>query len=58
MLILIDKKIPKQAKQMLADYGELLELETEEAQEVLKRASKSLFPNVRSAYRNALKVHK
>ena len=36
----------------------LLELETEEAQEVLKRASKSLFPNVRSAYRNALKVHK
>jgi len=29
MLILIDKKIPKQAKQMLADYGELLELETE-----------------------------
>ena len=35
----------------------LLELETEEAQEVLKRASKSLFPSVRSAYRNALKVH-
>ena len=35
----------------------LLELDTEEAQEVLKRASKSLFPNVRSAYRNAVKVH-
>jgi hypothetical protein len=36
----------------------LLELGTEEAQEVLERASKSLFPSVRSAYRKALKVHK
>jgi hypothetical protein len=35
----------------------LLELDSEEAQEVLKRASKSLFPSVRSAYRNAVKVH-
>jgi hypothetical protein len=36
----------------------LLELDTEEAQEVLGQASKSLFPNVRSAYQKALKVHK
>jgi len=36
----------------------LLELGTEEAQEVLDRASKSLFPSVRSAYRKAVKVHK
>jgi hypothetical protein len=36
----------------------LLELDTEEAQEVLERASKSLFPSVRSAYRKAVKVHK
>ena len=36
----------------------LLELGTEEAQEVLERASKSLFPSVRSAYRKAVKVHK
>ena len=36
----------------------LLELGTEEAQEILGQASKSLFPNVRSAYRKALKVHK
>jgi HEAT repeat protein len=36
----------------------LLELDTEEAQEILGQASKSLFPNVRSAYRKALKVHK
>ncbi|MGB2929630.1 MAG: HEAT repeat domain-containing protein [Desulfobacterales bacterium] len=36
----------------------LLELDTEEAREVLKKASKSLFPSVRSAYRKALKVHK
>ena len=36
----------------------LLELDTEEAQEVLEQASKSLFPSVRSAYRKALKVHK
>jgi len=35
----------------------LLELDSEEAQEVLKRASKSLFPSVRSAYRNAVKVY-
>jgi HEAT repeat protein len=35
----------------------LLELGTEEAQEVLERASKSLFPSVRSAYRKAVKVH-
>lgn len=36
----------------------LLELDTEEAQKVLERASRSLFPSVRSAYRNAIKVHK
>jgi len=36
----------------------LLELGTEEAREVLKKASKSLFPSVRYAYRKALKVHK
>ena len=36
----------------------LLELDTEEAQEVLGQASKSLFPNVRSAYQKAVKVHK
>ena len=36
----------------------LLELDTEEAHEVLEQASKSLFPSVRSAYRKALKVHK
>jgi hypothetical protein len=36
----------------------LLELDTEEAQEVLGQASKSLFPNVRYAYRKAIKVHK
>jgi len=36
----------------------LLELDTEEAQEVLGQASKSLFPNIRSAYQKALKVHK
>ncbi len=36
----------------------LLELDTEEAQEVLGKASRSLFPSVRSAYRKALKVHK
>ncbi len=35
----------------------LLELHTEEAQEILKKASKSLFPGVRSAYRKALKDH-
>jgi hypothetical protein len=34
----------------------LFELDTEEAHEVLTRASKSLFPSVRSAYRKALKV--
>jgi hypothetical protein len=36
----------------------LLELDTEEAQEVLERASKSLIPSIRSAYRKAIKVHK
>jgi hypothetical protein len=36
----------------------LLELDTEEAQEILGQASKSLFPSVRSAYRKAVKVHK
>jgi HEAT repeat protein len=36
----------------------LLELDTEEAQEVLGQASKSLFLSVRSAYQKALKVHK
>ncbi|MBW2247834.1 MAG: HEAT repeat domain-containing protein [Deltaproteobacteria bacterium] len=36
----------------------LLDLDTEEAQEVLGQASKSLFPNIRSAYQKALKVHK
>jgi len=36
----------------------LLELDTEEAQEVLGQASKSLFPNIRSAYQKAVKVHK
>jgi len=36
----------------------LLELGTEEAREVLKKASKSLFPSVRYAYRKALKGHK
>jgi len=35
----------------------LLDLNTEESQEVLKKASKSLFPSVRSAYRKALKDH-
>jgi hypothetical protein len=33
----------------------LFELHTEEAQEILKQASKSLFPSIRSAYRKALK---
>jgi len=36
----------------------LLDLDTEEAQEVLGQASKSLFPNIRSAYQKAVKVHK
>lgn len=35
----------------------LFELHTEEAQEILKKASKSLFPSIRSAYRKALKDH-
>jgi HEAT repeat protein len=36
----------------------LLELNTEQAKEILNQASKSLFPSIRSAYRKALKVHK
>ncbi|MEA1946387.1 MAG: HEAT repeat domain-containing protein [Thermodesulfobacteriota bacterium] len=36
----------------------LLELNTEQAKEILDQASKSLFPSIRSAYRKALKVHK
>lgn len=36
----------------------LLELHTEEAQEILNKASKSLFPSVRSAYRKTLKDHR
>jgi HEAT repeat protein len=36
----------------------LLELHTEEAEEILKKASKSLFPSVRSAYQKALKDHR
>jgi HEAT repeat protein len=35
----------------------LFELHTEEAQEILKKASKSLFPSIRSDYRKALKDH-
>jgi hypothetical protein len=35
----------------------LLELKTQEARDVLKKASRSLFPSVRSAYQKALKVH-
>lgn len=35
----------------------LLELNTQEARDVLKKASRSLFPNVRSAYQSALKDH-
>jgi HEAT repeat protein len=35
----------------------LLDLHTEEAQEILKKASKSLFPSIRSDYRKALKDH-
>jgi len=35
----------------------LLELNTEEARNVLHDASRSLFPNVRSAYQKALKDH-
>ena len=33
----------------------LLELNTQETQDILKKASRSLFPNVRSAYQKALK---
>lgn len=36
----------------------LLELNTEQAKEILNQASKSLFPSIRSAYRKALKLHK
>jgi hypothetical protein len=35
----------------------LLELNTQEAQNVLKKASRSLFPSLRSAYQKALKDH-
>lgn len=35
----------------------LLELNTQEARDVLKKASRSLFPSVRSAYQKALKDH-
>jgi len=35
----------------------LLELNTQEARDVLKKAAKSLFPSVRSAYQKALKDH-
>ena len=35
----------------------LLELKTQEAKDVLKKASRSLFPSVRSAYQKALKDH-
>ncbi len=35
----------------------LLELNTQEARDVLKKASKSLFPSVRSAYQKTLKDH-
>lgn len=36
----------------------LLELNTDQAKEILNQASKSLFPSIRSAYRKALKLHK
>jgi len=36
----------------------LLELNKEQAKEILNQASKSLFPSIRSAYRKALKLHK
>jgi hypothetical protein len=35
----------------------LLEMNTQEARDILKKASKSLFPSVRSAYQKALKDH-
>ncbi len=35
----------------------LIELNTEESLEVLNKASRSLFPNIRSAYQKALKDH-
>jgi HEAT repeat protein len=35
----------------------LLELNTQEARDILKKASRSLFPSVRSAYQKALKDH-
>jgi len=35
----------------------LLELNTQEAKDVLKKASRSLFPSIRSAYQKALKDH-
>jgi hypothetical protein len=35
----------------------LIKLNTEEAMEVLNKASRSLFPNIRSAYQKALKDH-
>jgi len=35
----------------------LLELKTQEAKDVLKKASRSLFPSIRSAYQKALKDH-
>jgi HEAT repeat protein len=35
----------------------LIELNTEESREVLNKASRSLFPNIRSAYQRALKDH-
>jgi hypothetical protein len=35
----------------------LLELKTQEAKDVLKKASRSLFPSVRSAYQKTLKDH-
>jgi HEAT repeat protein len=35
----------------------LLEFKTQEAKDILKKASRSLFPSVRSAYQKALKDH-
>ncbi len=35
----------------------LLELKTQEAKDVLKKSSRSLFPSIRSAYQKAIKGH-
>jgi HEAT repeat protein len=55
---LLDKGLDFGSERSLQRQGAalaLLELNTQEAQDILKKASRSLFPNVRSAYQKALK---